>query len=254
MSGTLMLPSVPELVIVDLSSEALSGAERAAGLRQWEALHLRYFPTYPHIVDEVDDWFSHGWPDHEVCVHPFLGTVDGEPALQGLMHTNLRRRISIMIHLAATEDLRARAPRGLLIDVVPLWLALGSMDCARGGVKLSALAAEVPPDHLPKWFRQGFGRLGVHYGEPLGGRLRHREADPVFSSIQPILRLTEAGAREDYGDVAYRAMSALLLDYYDLPRDQPRVAQILTEAARLHMPTAMRVTDLHQALEPPHHA
>lgn len=250
----LSFPSVPELTIVDLNASGLAGEQRAAGLRQWETLHLRYFPTYPHIVDEVDDWFSHGWPDAAVVVHPLLGTIDGEPALQGLMHTNLRRRVSIMVHLAATEDLRARAPRGLLVDAVPMWWALARDDCRRAGVELSALTAEVPPDHLHKWFRQGFGHLGVHYGEPLGGRLRHRENDPVFSAIQPILLLTEQGAQEGYGDVAFRAMAALLLDYYELPADQPRVAQILAEAAALQMPTAMRVTDLHPALEPPEQA
>jgi hypothetical protein len=241
---------LPDLELHDLATQDHSGESSYRLLRGLEDLHLEYFPHYPHVVDELEDWFQHGWPDNEVVVHVVYGTLGDQPAFECLLHTNTARGITLVHHLAASRELRSITPRGWLAEVVAMWFDFGTTDCAAANTDLLAVMAEVPPNHLHKWLRLGFGQVGLDYGEPLGGRRRHREFDPVYASIEPIVMLTSAGVARGYSHAVTAAFSAMLLDYYQLPPEAEQVVGILTQAQRITGPLATEESQLHAALPP----
>ena len=232
-----ILPHVPGLIVMDLADPSLDRDAAYAHLQQVKVMHLRYFPTYPHMLDELESWFVHGWPDPEVRVHVWLGLLDGEPALECIMHVNLRRQVMLTHYLAAIPALRRRAGRGWLTDVTAEWVRTGQADCAGVGRDLWAVMAEVPPEHLHKWLRSGFGHIGIDYAEPLGGRYRQLDRPPLYSRMWPILLVTEAGRQQPYPEVARRGLAAFLRDYYLVPEADPRGAAMFAAAADCDGPT-----------------
>lgn len=234
--GPDLLTDVPGLVIVDLADPSLHRDVAYGYLQQVKGMHLRYFPNYPHMLDELESWFIRGWPDPEVRVHVWLGLLDGEPSLECIMHVNLRRQVMLTHYLAAEPALRRRAGRGWLTTVTAAWVRTGQADCEAAGRDLWAVMAEVPPEHLHKWLRCGFGYIGIDYAEPLGGRYRQLDRTPLWSPMYPILLVTEAGRQQPYATVAQRGLGAFLRDYYLVPPDDPRAAAMFAAAAHRDVP------------------
>ncbi len=224
---TFSVPGVP-LDFLDVGDRSLTPLQARAALDGLAAVHMRHFDDYPHMLDEFEQWRADGWPDPEVVLHIWLALRDVRPVGEFVVHTNIRRGVSLFHFFAVDEHVRTTFPRGWLGRVTEAFLAQGQHDCRRRGRHLLAGMCEVPEDHIHKWTRLGYEHLPLEYGEPAGGRY-HRT--PVAFIRQAAMVRTMPVARSlPPGLVAGQALRAFLLDYYGLPEDLPEVQRMLHSA------------------------
>ncbi len=224
------LPLFPGLTWTDAAEPWIAPSLARAELTALEQVHLRHFPDYAHMVTELETWLREGWPDPDVVVHLWLSGPPDRPFAECITHTNARRGVLLAHYLAVDEDARRSFPRGWLGKLVQAWVATGERDCAACGTDLQGVMAEVPPEHLHKWYREGFRRMAVDYVEPVGGRFWPQRGDLRMHGMEPIILFTDPAS--DRVAVERQALRAFLVDYYQLPEDHPEVERMLAEAAR----------------------
>jgi len=217
------------LVAVDaMGSEATD-----ATLEQLLVLHLHHFPEHAHVCDELRLARRVGPHDPDVIIHAWLLQVDSLPVGYVIFHTNLRRRIVLQHFVGMDEDTRAQLPFrwiGQLSDAV---VEAGVLDAEEHGVELLGAMGENPPQHEAAWHRLGYRTIDVDYREPNHG-MHWADFGPItYFPMTAMVRLTTAGQQVPFAEVATAAVSAFLLDHYQLPADEPTVAGILERAATL---------------------
>jgi len=145
-----------------------------------------------------------------------------------VVHTNIRRGVSLFHFFAVDERVRTTFAPGWLGRVTDAFLTRGQQDCSRRGRHLLAGMCEVPEDHIHKWIRLGYEHLPLAYAEPAGGR--YYRAPVRFIPQAAMLRTMPAARRLPSGLVAGQALRAFLLDYYGLSKDHPEVRRMLDSA------------------------
>lgn len=223
------LPGVPALVVVDVVRRRTPRRQ----LQDLQAVHLRHFPDYPHVVDELARGWSDADPDPSLVVHQWLLLQQGRPVGEFVFHTNVTRHTVVRQHLAVDADARAALPVGWLASLTDAVQSVGQVDAAAAGGVLWSLMSEVGPHHVAGWRRLGYVPLDIGYAEPVHGRGWADHGPPTFHHLTPVLHLTATGAALPLGAVAGEAVRAFLLDHYRLPEDEPTVAGILARAAAL---------------------
>lgn len=223
------LPGVPALVVVDVVARRTPRRQ----LEELQAVHLRHFPDYPHVADELRDGWAEPATDPDLVVHQWLLLQDGRPVGEFVFHTNVRRHAVVRQHLAVDQDARALLPVGWLASLTTAVESVGTADALAAGGVLWSLMSEVGPHHVAGWHRLGYVPLEIGYGEPLHGKGWAAYGPPEFHHLTPVLKLTPAGAALPLGQVAAEAVSAFLFDHYGLPPDEPTAAAIIARAAAL---------------------
>ncbi len=217
------------LVAVETMAESATDAP----LEQLLTLHLHHFPDHAHVGDELRLARRVGPHDPDVIIHAWLLHVDSVPVGFVIFHTNLRRRIVLQHFVGMDEDTRAQLPFRWISHLSDAVVETGVLDAETHGLELLGAMGENPPQHEAAWHRLGYRTIDVDYREPNHG-MHWAEFGPItYFPMTAMVRLTTAGDQVPFDQVATAAVSAFLLDHYQLPADDPTVTAILARAAAL---------------------
>lgn len=227
-----VLPGIPGVRVIDVADPRLDPDVRAHRLDQIKAVHKAYFADYQHVFGEWDEGLANGWGD-DTLVHLWLFLDGEEPVGEVIQHTNLRRAVVLVHFVCLDADVRARMPRDWLQGMSDGFMLCGQHDADAAGVTFLAALGEVPPEHVHKWERTGFHGLDVGYLEPHDGKHWKLRGEPEFFPMTIVVRFTQAGSQHDVSQVIQDGLRGYLLDYYELPDDQPEVVSVLDAAAHV---------------------
>lgn len=223
--------TVPEYWIVDAIDPQLARADRERLLADLIPIHAQYFPSYPHVIDELVEQARSGEYPAGERVHGWLVYRDGKPVGEWIMNVNLDRGIVMMLFGAIHREARIDLDREYLLRLVDFMLQKVDDIARAAGEELVGIILEADGPHIPRWIEAGFFIADSDYREPIGGRGWGVDGDArFFEAYSACVRPWGAGLDVPCSDVAERALSALLIDHYGLPADHPQVVRSLSAA------------------------
>jgi len=198
-------------------------------LSQLSKVHNTYFDSYTNVVSEIAQ-FRIERSESLVTRHVWL-VLDGDTAVgEIIFHTSHQFKIGVMHFVAMQENVRQRLNLGWFNSLIEAVELSAQFDLHRDGLELSALIAEIPYEDLSRWERVGFRYVDVGYLEPHHGRSWKLHGEPTFFSMSPVVRIGPKAAPHSFGAIAISALSAFLIEHYDLDPEHPEVARILKAA------------------------
>lgn len=223
---------VPEFTVVDALAADLSAAERHDLLVQLAPIHGRYFPSYPHVLEELRAQALTGEPPSGERVHAFVVFRDGLPVGEWVMAVDRRAEVIMMLFGAIHREARIDLDRGYLVRLVDDLLGRCIAAAADDGEDVVAVILESDGPHLARWHELGFFTADADYREPIHGRHwpEHGEL-AFFDRYAACVRPCGRGRQMTRSALAERALTALLVDHYGLPADHPQVLRSLEAAA-----------------------
>ncbi len=236
MPGSARTPveGVPEYTVVDALAADMSAAEHKELLAQLAPIHGRYFPSYPHVLDELEQQALIGEPPSGERVHAFVVFRDGLPVGEWVMAVDRRAEVIMMLFGAIHREARIDLDRGYLIRLVDALLERCAAAAADEGEDIVAVILESDGPHLARWHELGFFTADADYREPIHGRHWSQHGEPsFFDRYSACVRPWGRGREMARSALAERALTALLVDHYGLPPDHPQVVRSLQAAANL---------------------
>jgi len=201
-------------------------------LLQLNEVHNTFFGSYTNVVSEIEQFRSER-NESSVTRHAWL-VLNGDIAVgEIIFHTSHQFKIGVMHFVAMQEQVRTRLNLGWFNTLIEAVELSAQFDLQRGGLELSALIAEIPYEDLSRWERVGFQYVDVDYLEPHHGRSWKLHGEPTFFSMSPVVRICPKAAPNSFGSIAFAALSAFLVEHYDLDPKHPEVARILNAATLL---------------------
>jgi hypothetical protein len=209
-----------------------------------QTVFSRYFPDYPHTLDDIAADASLPSRRDGVVVHQWLIIVDDTPSGIILFESNLVRQCGPVLYFAVDEYCRTLMLDGNQLSKMSTWLSVPQM-LEDGGPDMLGGCAERHPTYPARLVR-----LDVDYAEPVGGR-RWRtngtvdtvgadgsnqdiEFNPMSLHWTPSPELlavaNSPGLRHD---VSCKIAAAFLVDHYQLPHDHPHVQRLAGSQADL---------------------
>lgn len=229
------LDTLRQLTGLEVEEVSGVGAPRER-LDELQRQFLLYFPDYVHVLGELELAWAGEWPDSDVIVHAWLLQLEGEVEGFAIVHTSLSRQILLQHFIGMSSQARAVLPLRWIGYFMDALRDTAARDCENAGTLLLGQMGEHYDEHLRSWSRFGYVSLDIEYGEPQHGAHWAEHGEPVYLPLTAQLRRTKAGEALPFADVATAALEAFLVDYYQLPRDEPAVARILARAATLSGP------------------
>jgi len=232
----LRVPTVPELVLVDLfdpSGFALSSLEI---LGQLEVLHRHYFSDYSLVIRDWRDQLDTGAPPPDRVVHAWLVLRDGQPVGEIVIDINLPRRIAMIHFVAVHSDARSDLPRSWLGDVLEACVAVCRESAKSRGFPLVAVIAECEDPLVHRWQSIGYTAVDIGYFEPRHGRYWQEFGDPQFHDLNACIVRTPESLDLDWAEIVTTAVTAFLVDHHQLSARDPRVLACLDRAANVEVP------------------
>ena len=225
---------VPEFTVVDALAADLSVAERQELLAHLAAIHARYFPSYPHVLEEFDQQVLTGEHPPGERVHAFVVYRDGIPVGEWVMAVDRPREVIMMLFGAIHREARIDLDRGYLRLLVDDLLGRCAAAAAEDGEDVVAVILESDGPHLSRWNELGFFTADADYREPVHGRHWPQHGEPAFfDRYSACVRPWGRGEHMARSDLAERAVTALLVDHYVLPPDHPQVVRSLAAAGEV---------------------
>ncbi len=223
---------VPEFTFVDALAADMSGAEHHELLAQLAPIHGRYFPSYPHVLEELEQQVLTGESPSGERVHAFVVFRDGLPVGEWVMAVDRRAEVVMVLFAAIHREARIDLDRGYLIRLVDALLERCAAAAADDGEDIVAVILESDGPHLVRWHELGFFTADADYHEPIHGRHWREHGEPAFfDRYSACVRPWGRGEQMARSVLAERALSALLVDHYGLPADHPQVLRSRAAAA-----------------------
>lgn len=239
MSGSAAAPvaGVPEFEAVDALSVDLSVAERQELLSQLAPIHRRYFPSYAHVLRELEQQALTGEHPSGERVHAFIVFRDGAPVGEWIMAVDRREGVIMMLFGAVHREARIDLDRAYLARLVDDLLERCAAAAADEGEEIVAVILESDAPHLDRWHELGFFTADADYREPIHGRHWPEHGQPeFFDRYAACVRPWGSGAQTARSALAERALNALLVGHYGLPSDHPQVVRSLAAAGAVDSP------------------
>lgn len=192
-------------------------------------VHRTFFDTYTNVVSEIEQ-FRNETSESSVTRHVWLILDGGTAVGEIIFHTSYQFKIGVMHFVAMQEKVRQRLNLGWFNTLIEAVALSAQFDLQRDDAKLRALIAEIPYEDLSRWERVGFRYLDVNYLEPHHGRSWKLYGEPTFFPMSPVVRISSIAAPNSFGEIAVAALSAFLVEHYDLDPLHPEVARILNAA------------------------
>ncbi len=226
------IEGVPEFTVVDALAADMSAAEHHELLAQLAPIHGRYFPSYPHVLEELEQQVLTGESPSGERVHAFVVFRDGLPVGEWVMAVDRRAEVVMMLFGAIHREARIDLDRGYLIRLVDALLERCAAAAADEGEDIVAVILESDGPHLARWHELGFFTADADYHEPIHGRHWPEHGEPAFfDRYSACVRPWGRGEQMARSVLAERALSALLVDHYGLPADHPQVLRSRAAAA-----------------------
>lgn len=222
---------VPEFAVVDALAGDLSVEERQELLAELAPIHRRYFPSYPHVLEELERQSLTGEHPLGERVHAFVVFRDDIPVGEWVMAVDRREGVIMMLFGAVHREARIDLDRGYLVRLVDDLLQRCAAAAADDGEEIVAVILESDAPHLDRWHELGFFTADADYREPIHGRHWPEHGEPqFFDRYAACVRPWGRGAQMARSALAERALTALLVDHYGLPSDHPQVVRSLAAA------------------------
>jgi len=226
--GLAHLSGATGLHIIDLISDEVT-PDHFLQLRE---IHNAFFESYTNVVSETEQ-FRDERSESSVTRHVWLILDTDVVVGEIIFHTSHQFNIGVMHFVAMQEDVRKRLELGWFNTLIEAVVLSAQFDLQKGNAELSALIAEIPFGDLSRWERVGFQYLDVGYLEPYHGRSWRLHGEPEFFPMSPVVKITPAATTVPFREIAASALSAFLIEHYDLDPQHPEVARILNAATLL---------------------
>ncbi|MFM8154573.1 MAG: hypothetical protein ACKOAF_00650 [Actinomycetes bacterium] len=226
-----VIPGVPEFGVVDLFDPALDARERDDSFRDYSVIHAHYFPSYPHVLEDISIHLATEVPPDGEIVHAWLLSRDGKPVGIWNFNVNVRTGVVLMLFGAIHRHARIDLPREYLPRLIGYLLGICEAEAHGLGFSLHAAILESDVHHLRRWESCGFTVVDSEYREPIHGAHWPNFGDLAFfedysACVLPI----DAGHAKSRADLAKMCLRALLIDHYRLPENHPNVEASLRRA------------------------
>jgi len=195
-------------------------------------IHNAFFGSYTNVIPEIEQ-FRAERGGTSVTRHVWL-VLDGETAVgEIIFHTSHRYKVGVIHFVALQEKVRRQMKLGWFNTLIEAVELSSQFDLTRDRTALLAYIAEISYEDLSRWERVGFQYVDVDYLEPHHGRSWKLHGEPTFFSMSPVVRICPKAAPNSFGSIAFAALSAFLVEHYDLDPKHPEVARILNAATLL---------------------
>ena len=210
----------------------LAGTGRSDDLLQLLALHRQWFPGYEFCIPELEEAAELPSDRGDRMVHLPYASIDGRGIGYSYLHANLTRGIAVQHFMAIDREFRGRRASGPTVAeaILAKGAALVIEDGRVAGRPVNfGIAGETEPSE-PR-ILSALARLGflffpeVGYAEPDFGPDWADHGEPKFTDLTLIIKPFGDDLPRP-SDAIQAACEALLLDYYHLDSDHPRVAAI----------------------------
>jgi hypothetical protein len=195
------------------------------------SIHLRQFPDYKHVVQEIAD--LRRAPKHDGLRHAWLLKLGAQAIGEVLFHSVPQRGVVLMHFVVIEEEHRKQLPLGWFAHLIDTIGLTAEADLRDAGSQAKAIIAEVDKVATSRWERAGFVVLPIDYLEPHHGMHWREYGEPTFFPMTPVLRPIRVPEGTHLGELAVLAVSAFLLDHYALEADHPNVVTALYQAREL---------------------
>ncbi len=223
---------VPEYWVIDAVADDLAVHQRQEYLAQLAQIHSRYFPSYPHVLAELEHQALTGEHPAGERVHAWLVFRDGLPVGEWIMNVNRRNGVIMMLFGAIHREARIDLDRGYLLRLVDDLLVRCAVAAAGAGEEVVAVTLESDGPHLARWHEAGFFTADADYREPVFGRHWRDHGQPTFfESYSACVRPWGNGFAMPRSELSMRSLTSLLVDHYGLPADHSQVLRSLAAAA-----------------------
>ncbi len=214
----------------------LAGTGRSDDLLQLIDLHRRWFPGYEFCIPELEA--AAELPSHrgDRVVHLPFASIEGRGVGYSYLHANLNRGIAVQHFMAIDSEFRGRRESGptvaeaILAKGAELVIEDGRIAGRPVEFGIAGETAPSEPGILSALARLGFLFFEeVDYAEPDFGPDWAAHGEPKFTDLILIIK-PFGGDLPRPSEAVQAACEALLLDYYHLDPEHPRVASILSRS------------------------
>lgn len=189
------------------------------------------FPEYEFFLNDINENFHEPERRGNLIIHQVVAYADSVPAGVLVLHTNIARRVTLIHFLGVVPRLRGPIPgepslaRRLVAEAARLLEA----DALTHGLEIKhGLIADAIPIALESWIRLGFTPVCIDFAEPEHGREWKKFGEPHLHQLTLVSLLSTApNASPD--EIMRTGAEAYLLDHHRLPRDNPKVVELLGE-------------------------
>lgn len=207
-------------------------------LDELREIHLTLFAdNYPYAAEDFARTWREGARESDIIEHQWLLHVDGNPCGEFIFQVNLRRGIISRLFLGLLPEFRNQVDG----DWIPALLAecevIALAEARKAGVTLMAMMSEVKPRHARGWQRLGHVVPDISYQEPVHGNHWREYGALRFQSMTANFLILQGHSTAAMDVIAAAGVKAFLLDYYDVPSDDPILARILASCERLKAAT-----------------
>jgi len=230
----IQVEGVSEYTVVDLFDPQLSEIEREEVFEACIAIHSEYFPSYPHVIEELQDHLLSHVPPRGERVHAWLVVRDEEPVGLWVMNINAKNGIVMMLFGSIHRWARIDLPREYLTHLVNFLLSLCVAEAHNRDEKIYAAILESDTGHIARWVSHGFFVADPEYQEPQHGSRWSEFGDlKFFDAYSACVFPIDAGIGMSEEVLAKIALSTLLVDHYLLPEDHQAVVSSLQRGTQL---------------------
>jgi len=212
--------------------EIISPEATSQRLLQLSDVHDLFFESYTNVLSEIVQ-FREETNAGSLTRHAWLILDDDNAVGEIIFHTSLTHKIGVMHFVALKEEVRQRLRLGWFNTLIESVALSAQFDLQKHGQELSALIAEIPYEDLSRWERVGFQLLDVGYMEPFHGRSWKRHGEPTFFPMTPVVKVAPLAKQRPLAEIAVSALTAFLIEHYDLEPQHPEVERILNAAKLL---------------------
>ena len=216
------------LDIVDI----ISPESTSQHLLQLRDVHDIFFDSYTNVLSEIEQ-FRKEATKGSLTRHAWLILSNEDEVGEIIFHTSHTHKIGVMHFVAMKEEARQKLRLGWFNTLIESVALSAQFDLHKDNKELSALIAEIPYEDLPRWERVGFQFLDVGYVEPFHGRSWKQYGEPQFFPMTPVVKVVPGAAQQSLKQIAISALSAFLVEHYDLEPQHPEIARILSAATLL---------------------
>lgn len=197
-------------------------------------IHLSLFGgSYAHATSDLERTWRQGSVEPDIIEHQWLLHYRGRPCGEFVFRVNLRRGIVCRLFLGLLPDARSQVGAEWITAVLGQCERVASAESGRAGRPLLAMMSEVQPRHVRGWRRLGHVVPDIGYREPLHGSRWRDFGDLRYQPMAANFLILDAGSSVDMAQIATAGVKAFLLDYYDVPHDDPVLQEILRSCDRL---------------------
>ena len=235
LQGLIQVEGVPEYKVVDLFDPQLSDIEREQVFEACIAIHSEYFPSYPHVIEELRDQLQSNVPPRGERVHAWLVIREEDPVGLWVMNINVKNGIVMMLFGSIHRWARIDLPREYLTHLVNFLLGLCVAEAHKEQGRLCAAVLESDAGHVARWTSHGFFIADPEYREPRHGSRWSEFGDlKFFDEYSACVFRIDEGIGMPNEVLAKIALTTLLVDHYLLPEDHQAVVSSLQRGTQIH--------------------